>query len=77
MQKNRNVAVAVAALIFVLPQHGFAQDRPSIYEAVLGEPGPTQEISTAELRNVLANSAATVLDARPYMEYATSHIPGP
>jgi rhodanese-related sulfurtransferase len=75
-KKNRSVAVAVVALIFVLPHHGFAQDRPSIYEAVLGEPGPTQEISTAELRNVLASQAATVLDARPYREYATSHIPG-
>jgi rhodanese-related sulfurtransferase len=36
----------------------------------------TSEVSTADLRRILAEGAATVFDARPFKEYATSHIPG-
>src|SRR5436190_34064 len=36
----------------------------------------TAEVSTDELRQVLKDNSATVFDARPPMEYATSHIPG-
>lgn len=36
----------------------------------------TAEISTAELRQLLATSKAVVFDARPHLEYAISHIPG-
>ena len=34
------------------------------------------EISTEELQAILASRNATVLDARPFREYAISHIPG-
>jgi len=54
-----------------------AQAVPTIFEAVLGEAGQsTAEVSTAELRHILADKSAVVLDARPVREYATSHIPG-
>jgi rhodanese-related sulfurtransferase len=36
----------------------------------------TPEISTQELRQILAEQSATVFDARPFKEYAVSHIPG-
>ena len=36
----------------------------------------TREISTEQLERILAQKTATVLDARPYREYAISHIPG-
>jgi rhodanese-related sulfurtransferase len=36
----------------------------------------TPEISTQELRQILAERSATVFDARPFREYAVSHIPG-
>ena len=36
----------------------------------------TPEVSTNELRKILADKSATVFDARPFMEYAMSHIPG-
>ena len=53
------------------------QQGPAIADAVLGEPGQrTAEISTAELRRVLAARSAIVLDARPHLEFAISHIPG-
>lgn len=34
------------------------------------------EITTEELQVLLATGGATILDARPYREYAISHIPG-
>jgi rhodanese-related sulfurtransferase len=48
---------------------------PNVLDAVLGG-GTSPEISTAELRWALSENSAIVLDARPYDEYAVSHIPG-
>ena len=54
-----------------------AQSASSIHTATLGESGAkTPEISTEELRHILAEKSATVFDVRPAMEFATSHIPG-
>jgi rhodanese-related sulfurtransferase len=62
------LAVAICAAV------GQAQ---TIQQATLGDPHPrTQEVSTEELRRILAEQSATVLDTRPYLEYAISHIPG-
>jgi len=48
-----------------------------ISTATLAEAGvKTPEVSTQELREILAARSATVLDARPRAEYAASHIPG-
>jgi rhodanese-related sulfurtransferase len=49
---------------------------PSVFDAVLSSVADSPEISTAEFRAALTNSSAIVLDARPYEEYAVSHIPG-
>jgi len=50
---------------------------PSIFDATLGEAGTkTPEISTNDLKRVLAEHSATVLDTRPQKEFAVSHIPG-
>jgi 3-mercaptopyruvate sulfurtransferase SseA len=49
----------------------------NIQQATLMEPDQkTLEISTEELRKILAEKSATVFDARPLNEYAVSHIPG-
>jgi rhodanese-related sulfurtransferase len=49
----------------------------NIQHATLMEPDQkTPEISTEELRKILAEKSATVFDARPFNEYAVSHIPG-
>jgi len=40
------------------------------------EAGTSPEISTEELTRILAARSASVLDARPAMEFAISHIPG-
>jgi rhodanese-related sulfurtransferase len=53
------------------------QAPPNIYQAVLGESNqPTAEVSTDELRRILAERTAFVFDARPHREFGISHIPG-
>lgn len=54
-----------------------AQSSASVHQATLMESDQkTKEISTEELRKILAEKSATVFDARPFKEYAISHIPG-
>jgi rhodanese-related sulfurtransferase len=54
----------------------YGQPAGSIYQATLGESGQrTVEVSTDQLRGILADMSAVVLDARPLREYAISHIP--
>lgn len=49
----------------------------SISKATLGELGQaTPEISTEEMAQAVSGGKALILDARPFMEYAVSHIPG-
>src|SRR6476660_8396004 len=54
-----------------------AQAQLGIYAATLLEPNQkTPEVSTDELKQILATGSALVFDARPPMEYGVSHIPG-
>ena len=54
-----------------------AQSTGTIHQATLMESDQrTKEISTEDLRKILAEKSATVFDARPLNEYAISHIPG-
>jgi rhodanese-related sulfurtransferase len=48
----------------------------NIAQGTLMENEKTPEISTAELQQILASKSATVFDARPFNEFAISHIPG-
>ena len=67
--------VLLSALLAGVP--GFAvAEQVNIQTATLGQVQKTAEISTEELRRILAEQSATVLDARPYMEFAVGHIPG-
>ena len=48
-----------------------------IYQAVVTKPGSAvPEISTADLEQILQDQSAVVLDARPFLEWSVSHIPG-
>jgi rhodanese-related sulfurtransferase len=68
-------AVAASTRVESQPSpHG--QDAPSVFEGVLSSAAGASEISTAHLRAALTDSSAIILDARPYEEYAVSHIPG-
>lgn len=56
---------------------GWAQPTPTIYQTTLQEEdAPTPEVSTEELQQILAEGEVLVLDTRPHMEWAVSHIPG-
>ncbi|HEV8522925.1 MAG TPA: rhodanese-like domain-containing protein [Terriglobales bacterium] len=66
----------VAVLILALVSTAAAQQTPpNIAQATAGG-GKTGEVSTDDLRRILAEKSATVFDARPALEYAISHIPG-
>src|SRR5688572_2617830 len=71
----RIVLWVILALAWVIPVYGEAPG--NIFQATLTEPGQrTAEVSTEQLRAILSGKSAVVLDARPYQEFAISHIPG-
>src|SRR5215468_11513895 len=68
---------AIAASTKAQPQPSAdGRDAPSVFDGVLSSVASSPEMSTAELRAALTQSSAIILDARPYEEYAVSHIPG-
>jgi rhodanese-related sulfurtransferase len=54
----------------------YVRDLPNVFDGIARNLAGSPEVSTAELRAALEDSGAIVLDARPYEEYAVSHIPG-
>src|SRR5687768_4423568 len=53
-----------------------AQD-PTVFTTTLGETDqPAAEVSTTEMRAIVADRSAQVFDVRPHAEWAVSHIPG-
>jgi rhodanese-related sulfurtransferase len=49
----------------------------TVFDTTLGETNQTTaEVSTQELKEIIKRGDAVVLDARPPLEYAVSHIPG-
>lgn len=72
-------AICVMASMVLAQAAGLAPARgepASIYHATLAEQGKTAEISTDEMRRVLAQSSATVIDTRTRAEFDAGHIPG-
>ena len=67
---------AVAASTRAESPSAHAHDVPSVFDGVLSNAAGSSEISTTQLRAALTDSTAIILDARPYEEYAVSHIPG-
>ncbi|HEX6279996.1 MAG TPA: rhodanese-like domain-containing protein [Pyrinomonadaceae bacterium] len=77
--KSGKIRIGLLSIVFAaaLSAESFAQDSTDIHKATLLESGQkTREISTEELRNILAHRSAVVFDARPHKEFAISHIPG-
>lgn len=59
------------------PPHMRSGKTPPIEESTWrGGTGPWPEVSTAQLHALLAANSALVLDARPPLEWAISHLPG-
>jgi rhodanese-related sulfurtransferase len=71
----RIVPWVILSLAWVMPVYGEVSG--NIFQATLTEPGQrTAEVSTEQLRAILADKSAVVLDARPFQEFVISHIPG-
>lgn len=70
----RQLRSAAAAVIFFAATPTTAQ---TVFDTTLAEADQkTAEVSTQELRQIIRSGSAVLLDARPPMEYAVSHIPG-
>ena len=61
--------ICVAFVVLISSDHAREQQA-----AAQNDSNP--EVSTEDLERILANRSATVLDARPHLEFAISHIPG-
>jgi hypothetical protein len=79
MMTTRNIVVVAAmAVAALLRPAGYAHaDSLNIYQATLAEADQkTQEVSTEQLRRILADGSAIVLDTRTRAEFDAGHIPG-
>jgi rhodanese-related sulfurtransferase len=66
-----------AALLLLLNVDGAHAQRVSIDQATLMEVGAkTEEVSTEQLRQILADRSVIVIDTRPRAEFDAGHIPG-
>ena len=73
MKVQRFLMLAAIGLTMAATLHA----QGNIYQATLQEPNPaTAEVSTDELKLILQTGSAVVFDARPFNEFAVSHIPG-
>ena len=74
----RGAATVLVTVVLALVAAGAAGAQgPNVYQTTLEEANQkTPEVSTDELKRILANGSAVVLDTRPHLEYAMSHIPG-
>jgi rhodanese-related sulfurtransferase len=71
------VGLALAAIVTLARTDVAIAQGGTIYQATLAEPNQkTQEVSTEELRRILADGSAIVLDTRKRSEYVAGHIPG-
>ncbi len=78
MKGHPSHGAALAALLVVsAATAAYGEATPNVFQAVLGTPGQkTTELSTEEFKQVLLDRSAVVLDARPFREFAMSHVPG-
>src|SRR5450759_3430433 len=72
-----DASVLAIGILVVAARLSAAQVPATIQQAILNEPNQrTTEVSTEELTQILAARTVTVFDARPFREFAVSHIPG-
>jgi rhodanese-related sulfurtransferase len=70
----RQLLTVATAIILLAATSAIAQ---TVFDTTLGEADQkTVEVSTAELKRIIGGGSAVLLDSRPPMEYAVSHIPG-
>lgn len=71
------LTLAAAMLAGACATHLAHAEPGGVYQATLAEPNQkTQEVSTEDVRRILADGGAILLDTRTRAEYAGGHIPG-
>ena len=75
---NRTVILStITVLVLVLLTWNGVAHAGGILEATLAEPNQkTEEISTEQVRRILLDGTALIVDTRSHTEYAGGHIPG-
>jgi len=77
MHHHRLGFLALIAIVAATPSVQARAEGVNIYQATLGETDQrTQDISTEEMRRIISDGSAIVLDARPPAEFVNGHIPG-
>jgi len=78
MRMAHFAGLAAGSLTFLFASLGLVSAQGlSIQEATLMESdAKTEEVSTEQLRRILTNKNAIVIDARPAVEFDAGHIPG-
>lgn len=72
----------LGVVLVVLPAAGAAwaktggSSSPNVFDGTLKERDGAPELSTAEFRSALQDPKVWIFDARPYAEFAVSHVPG-
>ena len=71
------LGLALAAMVTVAATDVATAQGGNIYQATLVEPNQkTPEVSTEEVRRILADGSAIVLDTRDRTQFVAGHIPG-
>lgn len=77
---KRDLMTAFAILVCVgagMHAGQAAAQGPNVLQATLAEPNAqTQEVSTEQLRHILQDGSALVVDTRSHAEFEAGHIPG-
>src|SRR2546426_6830457 len=74
---RRQTEAAPWLILATIATSAATQAPPTIFQALIGEAGQqTPEVSSEEFGRVLAEQSAVVFDARPFREFAVSHVPG-
>lgn len=71
------VWLALAAVVMLAATDVASAQGGNIHQATLAEPNQkTEEVSTEQVRRILADGSAIVLDTRKRSEYVAGHLPG-
>jgi rhodanese-related sulfurtransferase len=71
----RNIACALSAAFMLAVAGPASAGSINILDATLTEKSPTPDISTTQMRRILADGSAIVLDSRPRAEFDAGHLP--
>ncbi len=72
---NNNIFKSVCAVIMAFFIMAPAHTQLNILDATMGETEPSPEVSTAQVRQILKDGSAVILDSRRMEQYAAGHIP--